>query len=219
MIAHPIIKTKRTAGISPGHTSDATTSNIPSTPEPVASLNNQHIMEPPSRHHWKPDSEASHCGYPGCTTSFGLFDRRHHCRRCGNIYCAQHCSSYFKLDQDCRFHHQGILSRGCDSCELDYHSWLEGNSTTTNKSSSQLLQKQQSSIRTLTSINKRHPGIMTQQPHAMEGVTDVGKEDIVSPSFPSKNISIINKQNDKKSNNTAFNPIPSVPADWQWSTF
>ncbi|EIE81991.1 hypothetical protein RO3G_06696 [Rhizopus delemar RA 99-880] len=34
---------------------------------------------------------------------------------------------------------------------------------------------------------------MTHQPQAMEGVTELGRD--------------------------AFNPIPSVPADWQWSTF
>jgi hypothetical protein len=40
--------------------------------------------------------------------------------------------------------------------------------------STHTLQKQ--SPLNLSSFAKRHPGIMTQQPHAMEGVIDVGKE-------------------------------------------
>ncbi|CEI92431.1 hypothetical protein RMCBS344292_06689 [Rhizopus microsporus] len=60
-------------------------------------------------------------------------------------------------------------------------------------------------------LKKRHPGIMTQQPQAMEGITELGRDDVVS-----KNITINNKSTKKEH---AFNPIPSVPADWQWSTF
>ncbi|KAG1473318.1 hypothetical protein G6F56_001020 [Rhizopus delemar] len=60
------------------------------------------------------------------------------------------------------------------------------------------------------SLKKRHAGIMTQQPQAMEGVTELGRDDIVS-----KGVNI-NKSTKKEQ---AFHPIPSVPTDWQWSTF
>ncbi|GJJ68394.1 hypothetical protein EMPS_00740 [Entomortierella parvispora] len=35
----------------------------------------------PSRAHWKPDSSTHICTWPGCRREFGLFDRRHHCRK------------------------------------------------------------------------------------------------------------------------------------------
>lgn len=114
---------------------------------------------------------------------------------------------------------------------------------------------------TKSALKKRHAGIMTQQPQAMEGVTELGRDgkylstliilqfiifiilqiDIVAPSpskfTPSKGVTINNKVNKQDQGMfimlknhmwlvinwfgflIAFNPIPSVPADWQWSTF
>ena len=42
--------------------------------------------EPPA---WVPDGEALEC--PLCTQQFGFFLRRHHCRRCGGVFCGS-CS-------------------------------------------------------------------------------------------------------------------------------
>ena len=40
---------------------------------------------------WQPDSEVSQC--PICGTTFGLWYRRHHCRKCGRVVCAN-CSPH-----------------------------------------------------------------------------------------------------------------------------
>ncbi|ORY70772.1 hypothetical protein BCR35DRAFT_269588, partial [Leucosporidium creatinivorum] len=40
----------------------------------------------------QPDEEALICADADCTIRFGLIDRKHHCRRCGEIYCAAHSS-------------------------------------------------------------------------------------------------------------------------------
>ena len=40
---------------------------------------------------WQPDAAAKAC--TGCLSSFGLLRRRHHCRRCGQVYC-QSCSAF-----------------------------------------------------------------------------------------------------------------------------
>lgn len=40
---------------------------------------------------WQPDSEVSQC--PICSTPFGLWYRRHHCRKCGRVVCAN-CSPH-----------------------------------------------------------------------------------------------------------------------------
>ncbi|KAI8147444.1 hypothetical protein BJV82DRAFT_664680 [Fennellomyces sp. T-0311] len=168
------------------------------------------VTGPPSRNHWKPDADANHCAFASCTISFGLFERRHHCRKCGDIFCSTHCSNYFRLDQSSQFHPRGILSRGCDTCASEYRRWQIGL-----KDTPQDEQKDQSSSNEYKSnhIGRRRAGIMTQQPQAMEGVTELGRDDIVQPVEHPKGIAI------KSNPEVAFNPIPSVPADWQWSTF
>ncbi|KAB5591474.1 Zinc finger, FYVE-type protein [Ceratobasidium theobromae] len=41
---------------------------------------------------WKPDNMADECDIWTCNTRFTLFERRHHCRKCGGVFC-QACSS------------------------------------------------------------------------------------------------------------------------------
>ena len=45
---------------------------------------------------WKRDSEAKACENPKCKQQFSFLRRRHHCRRCGGIFC-ENCSSH-KVD-------------------------------------------------------------------------------------------------------------------------
>jgi len=72
------------------------------------------VTGPPSKNHWKPDSEVSSCA--DCNRPFTLIFRRHHCRRCGDIFC-NNCTSFTaRLDQDCRFNPKGIESRICRKC-------------------------------------------------------------------------------------------------------
>ncbi|KAI0107621.1 hypothetical protein GGR51DRAFT_516235 [Nemania sp. FL0031] len=40
---------------------------------------------------WQPDSEVTHC--PICSMRFGLFFRKHHCRKCGRVVCDR-CSPH-----------------------------------------------------------------------------------------------------------------------------
>jgi len=44
----------------------------------------------PDTSFWIPDKDAPRCF--DCRTSFGLFTRRHHCRRCGGVFCDKCCS-------------------------------------------------------------------------------------------------------------------------------
>eukprot|EP01126_Amoeba_proteus_P000360 TRINITY_DN10110_c0_g1_i5.p2 TRINITY_DN10110_c0_g1~~TRINITY_DN10110_c0_g1_i5.p2 ORF type:complete len:104 (-),score=19.82 TRINITY_DN10110_c0_g1_i5:632-943(-) len=41
--------------------------------------------------HWLEDSTVTKC--PSCTVEFDFFERRHHCRLCGGIFCDT-CSSW-----------------------------------------------------------------------------------------------------------------------------
>lgn len=44
------------------------------------------VQAPPE---WVPDNERTICGF--CSEAFTLFNRRHHCRACGDIYCKNCC--------------------------------------------------------------------------------------------------------------------------------
>ena len=81
--------------------------------------------DPPTRHHWKADAFASICDGPICQRSFGLFERRHHCRHCGNIFCKEHSSLQIPLDQNADFHPRGIMVRSCGHCHSRYKEWME----------------------------------------------------------------------------------------------
>ncbi|KAL1759140.1 hypothetical protein FB107DRAFT_205807 [Schizophyllum commune] len=48
---------------------------------------NEHLAVLLDKHLWKPDSTSSSCDYFYCRTTFGIFERRHHCRKCGGIFC------------------------------------------------------------------------------------------------------------------------------------
>ena len=75
----------------------------------------------------KPDGEGRGCAYVLCSTKFGLWKRRHHCRKCGDIFCDAHCRFSLRLlrnttefTDDASF----PLVRGCPTCLTEYDEWL-----------------------------------------------------------------------------------------------
>ena len=45
---------------------------------------------------WVPDQDSSTCSL--CSTTFNLFRRRHHCRACGALVCAEHSKKRMILE-------------------------------------------------------------------------------------------------------------------------
>ncbi|KAI0408716.1 FYVE zinc finger protein [Xylaria palmicola] len=78
---------------------------------------------PPTRQHWKPDTEATVCDEPSCLRHFNYFTRRHHCRRCGNIFCDLHSTLGVPLDQDANYNPRGTISRACAHCYSEFRVW------------------------------------------------------------------------------------------------
>ncbi|KAI1823040.1 FYVE zinc finger protein [Xylaria intraflava] len=74
---------------------------------------------PPTRHHWKPDPEATICDEPACLRNFSYWTRRHHCRRCGNIFCDLHSNFGVPLDQDANYNPRGNASSDDSSIRRD----------------------------------------------------------------------------------------------------
>jgi hypothetical protein len=78
---------------------------------------------PPTRRHWKPDHESTICDHATCKRYFSYFTRRHHCRKCGNIFCDQHSTFEIPLDQDANFNPRGVPSRSCGHCYAQFREW------------------------------------------------------------------------------------------------
>ena len=58
---------------------------------------------------WTPDSEAPRC--EGCWRTFTIIRRRHHCRRCGGVFCNSCCDNRRSIPQYGYLH-----ARVCDGC-------------------------------------------------------------------------------------------------------
>ena len=53
--------------------------------------------EPAGRPEWEPDHAAQRCR--GCAALFTMSNRRHHCRKCGKIFCNACCASMLPLPE------------------------------------------------------------------------------------------------------------------------
>ncbi|KAJ3292772.1 hypothetical protein HK104_005047 [Borealophlyctis nickersoniae] len=88
-----------------------------------------------STDHWVPDREITKCHSNTCETQFGLFKRKHHCRRCGNIFCSQHVANRLKLSlTDHVVNPDGAETRVCDSCYGDAMDEIERRETSSEDS-------------------------------------------------------------------------------------
>ncbi|KAI9261984.1 hypothetical protein BY458DRAFT_515507 [Sporodiniella umbellata] len=64
---------------------------------------------------WQKDAWAKTCQFDSCRNTFGLFQRKHHCRSCGGVYCNTHTLNKLPLFT-LKNLKQPILSRTCDTC-------------------------------------------------------------------------------------------------------
>ncbi|CAG8611858.1 8018_t:CDS:2, partial [Paraglomus brasilianum] len=60
---------------------------------------------------WVEDDEVSTCQHHQCTVNFNWWNRRHHCRRCGDIFCSTHSAYSMLLFPDGNEDWGGVWSR------------------------------------------------------------------------------------------------------------
>ena len=87
------------------------------------------VKAQPTRKHWKPDAESTVCDDPTCKRTFSYFTRRHHCRKCGHIFCDSHSTFAAPLDHDAKFNPRAPLFRTCRHCCEEFKSWYTRNSS------------------------------------------------------------------------------------------
>ncbi|KAJ1619809.1 hypothetical protein T492DRAFT_915697 [Pavlovales sp. CCMP2436] len=77
--------------------------------------------------HWVPDEAVSDCAAPDCARSFGRLVRKHHCRRCGRVFCAQCTPRRLKLTPSLQLDSErGVAVRVCASCAAEVAELSEG---------------------------------------------------------------------------------------------
>ncbi|KAF3481039.1 uncharacterized protein GIQ15_03798 [Arthroderma uncinatum] len=145
----------------------------------------------PTREHWKADSASPSCDSPVCKSFFGIFVRRHHCRHCGHVFCSSHTPHAIPLDQNARFHPDGIPSRSCDLCWAAYRRWEQARTDRLNQIQHDLLS------------NLNGPGERTQGWAIDADRFSIGDSGAQTPSVEHQGGMIAS----------------SVPRDWSWSTF
>ncbi|ODV77284.1 FYVE-domain-containing protein [Suhomyces tanzawaensis NRRL Y-17324] len=85
------------------------------------------LRAPPTRKHWVKDEVVFKCSIPKCPKVFNFFERRHHCRKCGGIYCKEHTSHYLYINHLAQFTTggRGTLSKVCDNCISEYNQFIQ----------------------------------------------------------------------------------------------
>ncbi|KAJ5131558.1 Zinc finger FYVE-related protein [Penicillium bovifimosum] len=141
-------------------------------------MKNEHlgmVTGPPTREHWKADSASSNCDSPTCRSSFGIFLRRHHCRHCGHVFCSSHTPHLVPLDQEARFHPDGVLSRSCDLCWSAYQRWEESRSDRLSKIQSNIDARHGASVPDFEGMNA-NPGAERNPSEASEVAASVPRD-------------------------------------------
>ncbi|QBM88442.1 FYVE zinc finger [Metschnikowia aff. pulcherrima] len=156
----------------------------------------------PTRRHWLKDESVFECGIDYCGKKFNFFERRHHCRKCGGIFCKEHTLHYLYINHLAQFTTggRGTLSRVCDRCIQEYNEFI----------------RHEFGVACHKPLSRE----LLPQPAALNKV-DYRKEIFTSKmgagnpggAIPAK------LQESSEDGKAADQLVGSVPANWSWSSF
>lgn len=149
------------------------------------------VRAAPTRRHWLRDETVAECGAAACHKRFNFFERRHHCRKCGGIFCKEHTLHFLYINHLAQFTTggRGTLSRVCDGCIDQYNDFIQHEFGTGSVSLSP----------------PQHTE--TAEPMAHKAIGSVRRDVLV-------------KHANVQREDTRTEPVVgSVPANWSWSSF
>ncbi|CAH6720042.1 hypothetical protein CLIB1444_03S03114 [[Candida] jaroonii] len=157
-----------------------------------------YLRQPPTRKHWIKDETVYQCSEPSCDKEFNFFERRHHCRKCGKIYCKEHTSHFLYINHLAQFTTggRGTLSRVCDNCIEEYNEFVHNEF--------QLQSDYFGSAGQIGTPNQMTPGQTSGQSET---------------STPELQIDYTKNKHVNKKYLEEEQPVGSVPANWSWSSF
>lgn len=173
---------------------------------------------PPTRKHWVKDEAVTTCGIPSCNKTFNFFERRHHCRKCGGIFCKEHTSHSLYINRMAQFTTggRGTLSKVCDNCIMEYNEFIQREfgvniSNTKLPSPMDLNRHVENNV-----MNKSlHP---SKQEQIRQLYKDLDRHASRRDHVDLKG-NIVGASGDTNSANRADQLVGSVPANWTWSSF
>ena len=148
------------------------------------------------------------CDEPTCKKSFNYFTRRHHCRKCGNIFCDFHSSFAVPLDEKAGFNPRGTGNRACAYCYREFKAWR----SRTNSSSD---------VSSTSSSGSTTPG-GANAPRGAGKCSDIVNAFTKSSTAPTSPVMTMAARIGGPGTPTmakAPDVAQSVPGDWNWSTF
>ena len=176
-------------------------SNTKITPGSLGSRNYDEVLRaPPTRRHWVKDESVLKCSIVTCPKVFNFFERRHHCRKCGRIYCKEHTSHYLYINHLAQFTTggRGTLCKVCDLCIEDYNKFIKNEFG-------------------ISSTTKPVP-----QPAVVGAESQVSKTKKMEfkPVNKKLNLSSTQRTGPSESHERGNDQlVGSVPANWSWSSF
>ncbi|AMD21506.1 HER228Wp [Eremothecium sinecaudum] len=160
-------------------------------------------LVPPTRKHWVSDNKRQSCKY--CHKLFTFWERKHHCRHCGDIFCQQHVRHWLYLNPDANFliggGGLGMLSKICDTCLEEYEKLVRDGPNSSNISGGNT--DQSDAINTSPTFGTNKKAVSARAPGATIDSALEGDD----------------KAGDTSGRQLLDTFVGSVPADWSWSSF